>query len=142
MASTIISDKWYTDRKNNDEDESLTIVIAVAKLVKAQIHESAYTTDQYPWSHNIRDRESNRQWIPCLLVAFMENIMGIDLKLVSLSHCIVQAARPRTIILPIQFGGGVSLDHVFGSKWLLNFVTRLVLCITSDESNRCKQSMV
>ena len=46
MASTIISDKWYTDRKKNDQDESLRIVIAAAKLVKAQIHESAYTTDE------------------------------------------------------------------------------------------------
>ena len=142
MASTIISVKWYTDRNNNDQDESLRIVIAAAKSGKAQIRESAYTTDQYPLSHDIRDRDSNRQWIPSLLVAFMENIIGNDLKLVSLSHCIVQAARPRTVISPIQFGVGVSLDHVFGSKVLLNFLARLGLCITSDESNRFKQCVV
>ena len=55
MASVIISDKRYTDRKSNDQDESLRIVIAAAKLVKAQLRESAYTTDQYPLSHDIRD---------------------------------------------------------------------------------------
>ena len=65
-----------------------------------------------------------------------------DLKLVSLNHCIVQAAGPRTVISPIQFGIGMSLYHVFGSKWLLNFLTRLGLCINSDESNRFKQSVV
>ena len=59
MASTILSDKCYTDRKNNDQDESLRIVIATAKLVKAKIRESAYTTDQYPLSHDTRDRDSN-----------------------------------------------------------------------------------
>ena len=72
----------------------------------------------------------------------MENIIGNNLNLVSLSHCIVQAARPRTVILPIQFDVGVSLDHVFGSKWLVNFVARLGLCITSDESNSFKQFVV
>ena len=77
MASTIISYKWYTDRKNNDQDEILRIVIAATKLVKAQIHESAYTTDQYPLRHDIQDRDSNGQWIPSLLVAFVENIMTI-----------------------------------------------------------------
>ena len=65
-----------------------------------------------------------------------------DLKLVSLSHCIVQATRPHTVISPIQFGVGVSLDHVFGSKWLLNFLARLGLCIIRDESKRFKQSVM
>ena len=41
MASTIISDKWYTDRKKNDQDESLRIVISAERLVKAQIREIA-----------------------------------------------------------------------------------------------------
>ena len=42
----------------------------------------------------------------------------------------------------MQFDVGMSLDHVFGSKWLLNFLARLDLFITSDESIHFKQSVV
>ena len=76
------------------------------------------------------------------LIGSLHGKYNNDLKLLSLSHCIVLAARPRTIILLIQFGVGVSLDHVFGSKWLPNFLARLGLCITNDESNLFKQSVV
>jgi len=37
MASRVINDKWYTDRKNNFADESIRMVVAAAKLIKAQI---------------------------------------------------------------------------------------------------------
>ena len=48
MASRIINDKWYTDRRNNFVDDSVRIVLAAAKLVKAQIREAVFNQDQYP----------------------------------------------------------------------------------------------
>jgi hypothetical protein len=80
--------------------------------------------------------------VPSLLNKFMENVVCHKLKQVSICHSVVQAARPRSAISPILFGVGVSLDHTFGSKWLLDVLARLGFCITRDEVNRFKQSVV
>jgi len=84
------------------------------------------------------DVDSSRQWISTLLTALMQ-ILSVT-KQVALSHCIVQAARPRSIIAPILLGLGVSLDHTFGSEWLLSTLARLGVCVSYDEVNRYKQS--
>ena len=39
MASLIINDKWYEAKRDNIEDESERIVLAAAKIIKAQIRE-------------------------------------------------------------------------------------------------------
>ena len=52
-----------------------------------------------------------------------------------LSHCIVQASRPRSIISPIPFAIGVLLDHTFGSQSLLNTFARLGLSVSHDDDD-------
>ncbi|CAB4000918.1 Hypothetical predicted protein [Paramuricea clavata] len=52
------------------------------------------------------------------------------------------AARPRSVIAPILFGLGVEIDHVFGMKWLINELSRLGFCISYDEVNRYRQSII
>jgi len=65
-----------------------------------------------------------------------------DLKQVALSHCLIHAGRPRSIIAPILLGLGVSLDLKFGSEELLNTLAHLGLCVSYDEVNRYKQSFM
>ena len=65
-----------------------------------------------------------------------------ELKQTAISHAIVQAARPRSVISPVLFGVGVTLDHLFGSKLLLTILSKLGFSITSDEVTRFKQSVV
>ena len=140
MASCIINQKWYSETEDKLVDESMRIVIAAARLVKAQIREMVHDMDTYPLTTQFEDVETGRQWVPNLLEAFMRNVVCDDLKQVALSHCIVQAARPRSIISPITFGLGVSLDHMLGSQWLLNTLARLGLSVSYDEVYRFKQS--
>ena len=142
MASCVISDKWYSDRQASIEDESLRIVIAASKLIKAQIREMREDMDRYPSTDVFDDVESAGAWVPPLLTAFMENVVCDSRKQVSLSHCIVQASRPCTVISPLPIALGVSLDHVFGSQWLLSTLSRLGLCISYDEVYRFKQSVM
>ena len=54
----------------------------------------------------------------------------------------LKAARPRSVIPPLLFGLGVEMDHVFGSKWLINELSRLGFSISYDEVTRYKQSVV
>jgi hypothetical protein len=82
--------------------------------------------EHYPSTNIFDNVESAEAWVPLLLTAFMQNVVCDRRKQVALSHCVVQASRARTVISPIPFGVGVSLDHVFGSK---HFITSWYVCI-------------
>lgn len=43
---------------------------------------------------------------------------------------------------PLLFGLGVQLDHMFGSRWLVNQLYRLGFSISHEEVNRYKQSVL
>jgi hypothetical protein len=53
MASMVINDKWYNDRENSVEDDSRRVVIAVAKLIRAQVSEVQFQTSVYPDTYNL-----------------------------------------------------------------------------------------
>jgi hypothetical protein len=142
MASSIISDKWYADRKTNIEEESQRIVVAAAKLIKAQIRGAKYVMDHNPLNTHISNLQTAKDWVPSLQIAFMENVVSSQFKQFTISHCIVQAARPRSVVSPILLGMGVSLDHVFGSRWLIETLATLCLSASYDELNLYKQSCV
>ena len=86
--------------------------------------------------------ENAKRWIPSLLKILIENIVCNEMKQVSICHSIVQGARQRSLISPILFGVGVSLDHAFGSRWLLDLLSRLGFSISYDEVKLFKQSVV
>ena len=82
------------------------------------------------------------QWVPPLLQTFLGSIIGDEIKQIATGHCIVQASRPRSVISPVLFGVGVTVDHLVGSKALVQMLARLGLSITVDEINKYKQSIV
>lgn len=94
MASRIISDKWYEGRRTSIEEESRRVVVAAAKLIKAEIKGVKYGTDTYPLITDLNNLQTVKDWVPSLLTTFMENLLSSPLKQVAFSHCIVQAARP------------------------------------------------
>jgi len=120
----------------------MRVVVAAAKLIRAQILASKYSTDQYPFNEQFDDVDRARQWMPELLNAFLGIIIRQPKKLAAIGHSIVQTATPRTVIAPILFGLGVSLDHVFGSEWLLTTLSRLGFSLSCDEITRYNQSVV
>lgn len=50
----------------------------------------------------------------------METLFPCELKYSSISQCILKAIKPCSIIPPILFGLEVKLDHVFGSRKLID----------------------
>lgn len=53
--------------------------------------------------------------VPPLFLLFIKFIVRSKLKQLAVSECIVQAARPLTVLSPLLLGLSVSLDHAFGS---------------------------
>ena len=45
---------------------------------------------------------------------------GAKLKIASIGQAIMQAARPRVLLAPLQFGLGVQMHHHFGSHFLID----------------------
>jgi len=141
-AQRLINDKWYAEREDDVTKENQRIVDVAAKLIKASIRECVFTTDEYPLSDTIRQPALAKQWVPPLLSSFLAAIISDEVKQTALGHSIVQACRPRSVISPVLFGTGVSVDHVHGSTTLLEMMSRLGFSVTADEVNRFKQSVV
>ena len=142
MASMIVNDKWYSDRKTNITDDSQRIILAAARLIKSQIREASYSSDSYPASSLIADFAANKVWIPQWLDFFLEHLINSPLKAIGIGHSIVQAARLRSAISPILLAVGVSSDHLLGSRWLIDMLSRLGFSVSYDEVTNYKQSCV
>ena len=141
MAKFIINEKWYSEKKADIDDEAERVVIAAAKIIKAEIREKNYDLKSYPTKEDIVNLDRGRQWIPNHLQTFLKTIVLSQLQQNSIGHSIVQSAR-RTVITPTLFGLGIEMDHVFGSRWLIDEMSRLGFSISYDEVNRYKQSVI
>ena len=69
----------------------------------------------------------------------METAIKSSVKIASIGQCIVQAVRTRSAI---SFVVGVEVAHKFGSRWLVDQLTRLGFCVTYEEVQRYKQSIL
>ncbi len=139
MVKYIINEKWYSEKKAAIEDEAERVVIAAAKIIK--IREQNFDLESYPTNEDIIKTDRGSKWIPGHLQTFLKIIIPSELKQNSIGHSIVQSSR-RKVITPTLFGLGVEMDHVFGSRWLIDEMSRLGFSITYDEVNRYKQSVI
>ena len=73
---------------------------------------------------------------------FMRQLIPSTLKQLAIGQCLIQASRPRKVIAPVPFGVAVSLEKMFGSKWLINVLARLGMSISQEEVTCFKQLAV
>ena len=133
MASLIL-----TETKSKPLLAKNDFITAVANMIKADIRELEKTKEQYPNEEDIT--ENGNEWIPESLRLFLTILTPSELKRQSTGQCITQASRPRTIICPLTLGLGIELKHAFGSKWLVNHLSRFGFCASYDEVLRFKES--
>ena len=72
----------------------------------------------------------------------MQWIIKSQLRQESIGQCIVKAAKSRITIPPNLFGVWISLDNVYGSKWLVNELFCFGFSVSYDEVVRYKQAPV
>ena len=70
--------------------------------------------------------------IPNNLQKLLRVLIQCERKVQSIGQAIIKSSF-RTTLTPTLFGLVVELDHVFGSKWLLDHLARLGFSVTSDE---------
>lgn len=138
MGSYIINQKWHDDQKDNQNEH---LMITAAKLLKTAIRKASYDMEMYPSCSDIQDPQHVADWMPGLLRVFLDHLICPEGKKIALGHNIVQAVRPRSVIAPIPFAVGVSLDHICGSQYLLKLLNRLGMSVSYDEVYCFKQSV-
>ena len=140
MASYIINDKWYTEKKNNIKDETNRLIVAVAKLIMSDIRQSKYVTETYPTEKDIH--ENRLEYLPNSLQLLMKSLITSELKQASIGQCLLKAVKPNSTIPPLLFGLSVELDNIFGSKWLIEELCKFGFCLSYKEVTKYKQSVV
>ena len=97
-----------------------------------------FSKDHYPGVSEIKESE---KWFLDSLQLFMKVIVPTMLKQVNLSQCIVQPARPRTVIAPMPIGVGLNIDKSTRCKQLITPFSRLGFLILPGEVSQFKQSV-
>ena len=141
MVKYLVNDKWFLDRKKENNDEAERIVLTAAKIILNDFRSSDFDNQWYPANEVIEDRKKEKDWLPNHLRLMLEIIKSPGLQ-ASIGQAIVGAIRPRSSMSPIMFGLGVQLDHVFGSKWLLSELNRLGFSASPYSVNCYKQAVV
>ena len=108
-------------------------------MIKAEIVNQRFNTEDYPSKHDIAHHE--KSLVP-LLCIFMNEVTSDELKQSSIGQTITKAIRTRFYILPLLFGLGIELNHRFGSKLLTNDLFKLGFCIDPTETIHFKQSVM
>ena len=137
MANYIIKQK----KKKQDETKA-DIIMAAVKIIKAEIRELKKSNEVYPTTDEIVNSDNGNEWVPESLTLLLTYLIPSKIKQLAVGQCIVQAAKPRSVMCPIPFGLGVELEKTFGSKWLLNHLAKLGFSVSADEVLRFKQSAI
>ena len=71
----------------------------------------------------------------------MQHFTSSSIKQESNRQSIIKAACQRNVILPLLFGLGTALDHMFGSRWLIDELFNLGFSASYSEVQRFKQAV-
>ena len=131
----LINEKWYKNKLEDKNDEAQRIIITAAKLVMEDITSKKCDSEYYPYQEGMLQVDETLEWLFRYLRLFLQNLVKSD-KQVAFGQAITQAFKLRSCLSPVLLGIGVDADHMFGSEWLVNFLSRFGFrCSYNDLSN-------
>ena len=71
--------------------------------------------------------QAGEDFIPNLLCLFLEKMITVknsEVTIISLGQAIMQAARPRGFISPLQIGLGVQMHRQLGSRFMIDTLNK------------------
>ena len=100
--SSIVHDKWYQDRLDNNNSEKYRITVAASRLVSADIREKSNNCDEYPSPSSLSAMEKDtvpeslKTLITCILSPTGSKISKqAEKKCMPIEQLILSAVRPR-----------------------------------------------
>ena len=141
-AETILQE-FHAHQKDRPEQQKKYIIQAAAKLIKNDIKMVETSTEHYPPVDEIETEERCLDFLPNTLKLLLQGILtgkDISTKLASIGQAIMQAARPRDLLAPLQVGLGIQLHHHFASRFLIDSLHRHEFCCSYQEVQRFGQN--
>ena len=142
-ASATLQQFYHKQRNEDPEKEKLRLVEAAAQIIKNDIKSLRTEHETYPEIGSLSSIEEAVALLPESLRIFLTGILTgkkVSLKLASLGQALMQAARPRVLTLPLQFGLGVQMHHHFGSRFLNDTLNRMGFACSYDEVKKFESS--
>ena len=137
-------DEFYCNPRPKDtEEERDRIIKTAAKLIKSEIKNIDVSSDVYLRSAVMSDVEEALKLVPDLLKSFLKLLFAgkdIKLKLASVEQEIVQAVRPRVILMSLQLGLWVQMHHHFSSKFLIDSLNSHGFCASYKTVQKYERS--
>lgn len=136
-TATAILQEFHFREYQDDLDinaEQMNIVKTAAKLIKNDIKSIPTSSDSYPTITT--DAQSHVRYLPASLSTFFSLLTSEKnnaLKVASIGQAIVQTARPRVVISPLQIGLAVQLHHNFASSFLIDTLHYHGFCSTYQD---------
>ena len=98
------------------------MIKAAADLIKTDIKSKDVSKSFYLLPGEISFLDENCAFLPerYLFLRTIFNEERAERKIASIGQAIIQAARPRVLIAPLQIGLAVQMHHHYGSKFLID----------------------
>ena len=122
-AAAILQAFCDAPKLTDPKAEEMRVVKAAADLIKNDIKCMTSSRETYPIPEDTSSIEKNTDFVPQSLRLLLQTIFSekeAELKIASIGQSIVQAARPRVLIAPLQIGLAIQMHHHFGSKFLID----------------------
>ena len=135
-AARILQKFYYEPKQQNTEEEETRLVKAAAALIKNDIKSCRASKEIYPNSEDMSSPENAIAFLPQALLQLLDIlVVGVDKrkKIASIGQAIMQAARPRVLIAPLQLGLAVQMHHHFGSRFLIDSLHHHGFCSSYSE---------
>lgn len=114
---------YFSKEDKDEESQKQAIIQTAARLIKSDIKSNVPSVmDQYPSIESLQ-LDSALSFIPETLRTLLNGIfVGKDSsrKVAGIGHAIVQAARPRAVVAPLQLGLAVQAHHMYRSRFLID----------------------
>ena len=135
---------FYNQQKADLDTEIMKIVETAAKLIRDDIKAVETSHKVYPTCDELGSDECIN-FLPETLRVLLEGLIvgkGVQEKIASIGQAIMQAARPRVLLAPLQVGLGVQLYHHFASRFLIDSLHRHGFCCSYQEVHQFERNAV
>jgi len=141
-TSSILRD-YFNQPENDEESQKRAIIETAAKLIKSDIKSMIPPlTDEYP-NASALELQSALEYIPLGLRWLLGHLfVGKDTsrKIASIGQSIVQAVRPRALVVPLQIGFAAQVHHQFRSRFLVDTLSSMGFCSSYSEVQRFEEN--
>lgn len=135
--------EFHANQSKDPMIQKKIILEAAAKFILDDIKQVETGHETYPSSEDFEFEEASLNFLPDTLKIFLGKILkakDVELKIASIGQAIMQAARPRVLIAPLQIALGVQLQHHFASRFLIDSLHAHGYCSSYKEVTRFNQN--